>query len=141
MSKTDETLLEAIERRDPITAMSLIEQGVDITVASPNGWTPLMLSVLFDLRPLVQLLLEYGADPNQSTSSSENPSRTALLVAINNARVEALELLLQYRVDLDAPVHGEKKALEWARTLNKRSSKQHEMDSIIDLLEGRPESS
>ena len=77
-------LMAAVEKADVSAILHCLAGGANVNAGSENGWTPLMLAILRGSPAIVKLLLEYGADPNLTTQSYENPSRSALTVAISN---------------------------------------------------------
>ncbi len=101
-SSRNTELLAAVESADDDAILQCLKKGTDANAASENGWTPLMLAVLHGSPATVKLLLEYGADPNLTTQSEENPSRSALAVAIRNGRLEVVQALVDYGANIDA---------------------------------------
>ena len=58
-------LFGAIERHEIEYALCLIGDGARVDEVGYNGWTPLSRAAQFGLLPVVQSLLESGADPNR----------------------------------------------------------------------------
>ncbi len=128
-------LLDAIEHQNVGLVLELLRQGADVNAASQNGWTPLMLAILFGSENLVKLLLNNGADPNLSTASEENPCRSPLAVAISNGRVEMVKLLILHNANTQSISCGEQTALKLAHKLALRPSHRENMADIIKMLE------
>ena len=83
------SLGEALRNRDLEAARSLVEQGVDVNAADPEGLTPLHWAAHWDDLRLVELLLEKGADARARNRYGVTPLHEAATVA-NAAIVEAL---------------------------------------------------
>lgn len=93
-----EALARAAENGDLAEITRLIECGVD-----PNSLDRGRESLLFGHRPeVVRLLLEKGANPNQTTSSGETP----LMRAARQGQVEIVRALLAAGADVNVK-HGE----------------------------------
>lgn len=129
-------LLAAVEAADGRMISQCLQNGADINAPSENGWTPLMLAILHGSFGIVKLLLEQGADPNVTTRSEENPSRSALAVAIRNGRLEAVQALVAYGADSDARGFDGLTSSELAQTLALRPFHQEEITAIAVFLEG-----
>jgi ankyrin repeat protein len=89
----DETLLHffAVESK-PDLVRGLAALGSDVNTENEFGNTPLVEAVIKSDLPMVQLLLELGADPNRPSSRDQN---TALHVAADYERQELVRLLLR----------------------------------------------
>ena len=133
----DKTLLRAVEQGNASQVLTLLQAGAEVGTTSANGRTPLMVAVLFGHGEIARSLLDAGADPNQVTSSEENPQRTALLVAVHNGRTDLVELLAQRGADVNGPGHPGTSIVQVARRLSERPFKQAEMREAVRLLEGR----
>lgn len=73
-----------------IAELMLQDEMSDINFRDYEGDTPLHWAVLLDNAPMVQFLLDNGADISQSNNSGNN----AVMIACINQRVEILRLLL-----------------------------------------------
>lgn len=131
----DKELRASVEEADGSMILQWLERGADVNAGSENGWTPLMLAVLRGSPAIVKLLLEHGADPNLATQSEENPSRTALAVAISNGRLEAVQALVARGADIDARGPDGLIPVELAQKLARRPFHQEKIAAIALLLE------
>ena len=130
----DKELRAAVEEANSNIVLQYLERGADVNAGSENGWTPLMLAVLRDFPAIVKLLLEHGADPNLATQSEENPSRTALAVAISNGRFEAVKALVAYNANIDQRDHNGLMPIELAEKLSLRPFHRQEIVAIASFL-------
>ncbi len=131
----DKELRASVEEADGSMILQWLERGADVNAGSENGWTPLMLAVLRGSPVIVKLLLEHGADPNLATQSEENPSRTALAVAISNGRFEAVQALVAYNVNTDQRDYSGLTPIELAEKLSLRPFHRQEIVAIILFLQ------
>lgn len=131
---SDMELMIAIEGSDSDMVLQRLEHGDNANIASKNGWTPLMLAVLRGSSAIVKLLLEHGADPNLTTQSEENPSRSALAVAISNGRFESVQALVAHDVDIDRRDYSGLTPIELAEKLSRRPFHQEEISAIASFL-------
>ena len=89
-------LLTACQHGDIRIARYLLKRGADANASSPYGSTPLMLAARDSCNcPLINLLLEYGADIN-----AESRGQCALGMAAEKYRRENVILLLERGADL-----------------------------------------
>ncbi len=134
----DRELLIAIEKSNEESngdmVLQCLEHGVNVNAASKNGWTPLMLAVLCGSSAVVKLLLEHGADPNLTTQSEENPSRSALAVAVSNGRFELVQALVAHDVNIDRRDYSGLTPIELAEKLSRRPFHQEEIAAIALFL-------
>lgn len=79
---------------------ALTTEGYDKGTTRPAGYTPLMAAVFNNQTEAVRLLLEKGADPNQT----DTEKTTALLWAslLTEPSVEIVKLLVQHKAELNA---------------------------------------
>jgi ankyrin repeat protein len=68
-------------------------RGADLNTENEFGNTPLIESVIRGVQPMVELLLEFGANPNWQSSRDRN---TALHVAADYERSDAISALLRF---------------------------------------------
>lgn len=72
----------------------LVENGYDVNSISKNNIPALLLATLNSYSPLIEYLLEKGANPNSSTNNY-----TSLKLAIGNNNANHVKLLLKYGSD------------------------------------------
>jgi ankyrin repeat protein len=143
-SAAENTLLDAAERGDRKTALSLLAKGSDPNTPGPDGTTPIMWAASNDDLELVRALIKAGANvklKNQFGTSAiaeaaiigsapiidallkagadpntKNPEgETPLMAVARSGRVEAARLLLEARADVNAKEDfGGQSALMWA---------------------------
>lgn len=139
MRKVDEALFAAVERGDLGKAVRCLESGAEANAVSPIGspgaYTPLMLAVLLGHTRITEALLQRDADPSAETPGEPGvASRTLLSVAVANARVEIVRLLLQHGAAVNGRNDLGLTALSLARRWERRSSRPIEMQEVIELL-------
>ena len=83
---------------------------------------------------MTEQLLKNGADPNLTTRSADNPSRSPLAVAISNGRLAAVKMLVSYYADTKTPNCQGMTAQELAKKLAKRPFQQEAMAEIVSFL-------
>lgn len=88
----DSPLADALARGDTATARQLLEQGVDVNEAQPDGMTALHWAVLRNDGELTDLLLARGADVGAVTRIGDY---TPLHVAVEAGAAEAATRLLE----------------------------------------------
>eukprot|EP01033_Poteriospumella_lacustris_P006513 gene6513-4692_t len=96
--------------------------------------TPLFTAIQHHHLPVVQLLLDYGINPNsQIKTFGRSSSETALMHAISWRNAMIVDVLLRYRADSERPdAHG-KTALHKACAL--RDSSLKDMSSIVEIVD------
>lgn len=72
-------------------AEKLIRLGADVNARDPLGWTPLLLALSAGTVGVIELLLEYGANPLARTRKGED----AVSLAKKFGRVELINLLFK----------------------------------------------
>jgi len=87
--------LAAAQRGDVATLSSLLDKGTKVDYQDGEGWSALMLAVLYGHGRAARTLLEAGADVNLQTSRG----RTALMMAAARGDKALLERLLDDRRD------------------------------------------
>jgi uncharacterized protein len=70
-------LIHAASSGSPGAVRWLLEQGADVNLVAPCGWTPLIAAAVFDRVEAAQILLDAGADPAVRSQGG----RTALEIA------------------------------------------------------------
>ena len=100
-----------------------------------------MLAAMQSSPEIVKLLLENGADPNLTTRSDENPSRSALAVAVSNGRIESVQTLIVYGADIYTRDAAGLTAAALAEKLALRSFRKDEMGAIALFLRDSAKSS
>ena len=78
--------------------------------AGRTGITPLAAAAYMGSEPIVELLIEKGADPN----ALDNTQKTAIIYAAARASPTSFDLLLDHGVDVNARYGNDLTALMWA---------------------------
>ena len=94
----DLRLVAAAADQDREAVLALLDEGVDLDVARPDGATALLFSAHWDDVELVKRLLEAGADVN----AADDHGVTPLERAAENASIAMVETLLAAGADVDA---------------------------------------
>jgi ankyrin repeat protein len=140
----DVPLIDAVKAGDASRVQALIEQGVDVTAAEPDGTTPLHWAAYAQDLEIARLLLAAGAVANVGNrygvrplslacvagnapvvaallEAGANPNttlmegETALMTAARSGSADAVELLLDAGADVNAREHWKgQTALMWA---------------------------
>jgi len=106
-------------------AVALLQAGADpARPVGEGGYTPLMLATANHSEPLVQALIQKGADVNAKNSGGV----TALMIAVANSRADMVELLVRAGANVKAQTDRGDTALSIAR--DKGDPK------VIKLLDG-----
>lgn len=92
----EQLLLQAAGKGDVAMATTLLQKGTDIETFDPSGWTPLLIAVTQHQTPMVQLLLEYGAEPDIKCNLGQ---RTPLHQASEAGYADIVELLLTHKAN------------------------------------------
>ncbi|HLH38212.1 MAG TPA: ankyrin repeat domain-containing protein [Bryobacteraceae bacterium] len=111
-------------RDDLETAKILIQAGANVRVTTREGGiTPLIMACTNGSAPMIQLLLNAGADVNQAKTNGTTP----LMTAAASGSAEAVKILLDHGADVNAKesAHGQT-ALMFAAALNR--------DAVIRVL-------
>jgi len=74
----------------------LLEREADVEARDSSGWTPLMFCSSGPFPSTAQLLLDYGANPNDV---GEVEGWTALMFAAGEGQIEVIQVLLKYGAD------------------------------------------
>ena len=102
----------AVERDDLEMADLLIRAGARVTVPTREGVMPLQLATTNGSAPMLNRLLEAGADPNAALTPSGD---TALMIAAGTGTPEAIRVLLEAGADVNArETWGGTTPLMWA---------------------------
>ena len=108
-----DALVQAVRDGDRAQTATLIEQGVDINAANPDGATALHWAAHLDDLEILRLLLQAGANVNVANVYGVTP----LALACLNANGPIVEVLLQSGADPNlASVSGETPLMTAART-------------------------
>jgi uncharacterized protein len=95
-------LIEAVKDNDLDKARQLLDAGADVNVRDGTAleFTPLLWAAMtYEAEPMVELLLERGADVNVH---AKHEGVTPLMWATQHGRTGNVRLLLQKNPDLDA---------------------------------------
>lgn len=105
-------LKHAVVVESSTSVRTLLDHGADPNLEDRNGWTPLLYAIFLRRpRPMIQMLLDSNANPNHSTSLTENP----LSVALKQRRNDLVCLLLDYGADPDIVEWYKKSPLDIAK--------------------------
>ena len=105
---TNNGLFAAAGRGYAATVELLLEQGAELDMVSPQGWTPLMLAAQGGHEAVVDLLLAKGADPN---AISNDRSATPLCLAAIAGHTGVVKRLLKEGAHVDTKIVGGNTAL------------------------------
>ncbi|WP_165913618.1 M48 family metallopeptidase [Serpentinicella alkaliphila] len=89
-------LIEAVVAGDTDEVKSILESRINPDIVDSEGWTPLMWATQLNDLDMINLFIEYGADPNKIDYYYEE---TALIIALTNDYVEAIAALLEAGAD------------------------------------------
>jgi uncharacterized protein len=127
---TGETALHEAANSDADTARKLIERGADVNVASKDGTTPLIAAVKVGNNDVVELLLVVEGI---KAGAADEEGWTALHYAAQRGDAEAVRLLIQKKVDVNAQSKSGDTPLKLA------SSKGHtEVEQALTAAGARP---
>jgi ankyrin repeat protein/uncharacterized protein YegJ (DUF2314 family) len=93
----DERLIHAVENGDVAAATAALDDQANIEAADKRGCTILMTAVYGQNQPMVEMLLERGANPNEAGDGTP-----VLHFAALTGNVAILDLLLQRGADITA---------------------------------------
>ena len=111
----DRRLVEAMKSHNAALARTLLQEGVDVTVAQGDGVTALHWAAHWNDPDLAQLLVDAGADVNAANDLGVTP----LSLACVNGSARMVELLLQAAANPNAATTtGETVLMTCARTGN-----------------------
>ncbi len=106
-----EKLIRAIESRNTVSALELVRSGVDVNTRYGFMETPpIVLAAQFGIAPLVDALIQAGADPNLADCGRN----TALMEAVRSGSESIVDLLLKAGVKIDRADDLRMTALHWA---------------------------
>lgn len=102
----------AVQLNDLATTDLLIRAGANVAAANQAGATPMLLATINAHAPLIERLLQAGADPNAALSKTGD---TALMMAARTGNAEAVKVLLDHKANVNAKeTWGGTSALMWA---------------------------
>ena len=118
MTRLEDEIIRAAALDQVDDVKSLIAMGADVNAHDPMDATPLSYAVRSGSRkrghvPVIQLLLQHGANPNVSVSCRLTP----LMYAVQRGDVKAVELLLAHKADVNATTQEGHTALMGASIL------------------------
>jgi uncharacterized protein len=92
--------------------LAAVPEGTDVNALSPDGFTPLALTVAFGHNDIATLLITRGADVNARSRALGGVA--PIHAAIFGRNLEGIKLLKEAGADLDAPQEGGFTALHGA---------------------------
>ena len=109
---------------------SYVAKGENVNQIDSSGWTPLLWSTYYNYFPIVEYLLDNGANPNvQSTATQGNifKGSTALIVAAYYGQTDTVKILL---------AHGADKSIKNSVGDTARSlAEKYSFTDVVNLLE------
>ena len=119
----------------------LLKAGANPNRTAKSGTKPLATAAQFYNKPVIDLLIEYGADPNVHTIGGVYGEVSALMMACLKTDVEVVKSLVDRGADVNFENHKKETPLEYllsARYENKDNEKYLEKinkaEEIIDFL-------
>ncbi|MBV1904659.1 MAG: ankyrin repeat domain-containing protein, partial [Pseudomonadales bacterium] len=94
----EKLFVDAVRRGDRELTEKLLNQGIDISSAEANGYTPLAHAVLNGQRDIVPLLLNRGARTDTVFAQKQN----LLHLAAKSSNADTLPLLITHSLDINA---------------------------------------
>lgn len=89
---------KALETKDINILSEILNHGAEVNIYNREGYTPLYIAIITFMQiKFAKLLLRYGSNPNMKNESNEN---TPLHGAILSNRLDSVELLMSYNVDV-----------------------------------------
>ena len=102
----------AVRANDLELADILLRAGAHVAAANEEGATPLFLAALNGNAPIIERLVQAGADPNAPLSATGD---TALMIASRTGSVPAVKVLLDHEAKVNSKeTWGGTTALMWA---------------------------
>src|SRR5262245_51627992 len=95
--KAPPSVLPAVTKADPKAVQAAVKKGADVNAKDSKGFTALMIAAEKGLTPIVQVLLDKGADANDKEPKQ---GRTALMLAAGNGHLETVQALLAKGADV-----------------------------------------
>ena len=89
----------AVERDDLELADVLIRAGARVAARTREGVLPLQLAAINGSAPMIDRLLEAGADPNEALTTAGD---TALMMAARTGKTDAIRVLVEGGANVDA---------------------------------------
>ena len=100
-------IFDAVQNGDIIRVRELLDSGVDPDSKYEfNGKTPLHVASGLGHTDIVELLLEYDANPNIRNNIGDNNGDTSLILASDEGHTEIVKLLLER--DADPNIKGKR---------------------------------
>lgn len=107
---TSKSIIEAILTRSPQICRLILDRRPELNFYSNRG-SSLSLTISIGSFQMVQMLLEFGADPNLA-SPEEN--ETPLILAVKLSNGDIVDLLLQFGAHINVFDRAENRALDYA---------------------------
>lgn len=105
-----DSLLEAVEQNNCLSAALLIKKGADVNAKTDDGRTPLHRAAENNAAETAAVLIQHGADVNAKTDDG----RTPLYLAAGNNVAEVVALLIQHGADVNVKTNHGRTPLHWA---------------------------
>jgi len=100
-----------------------LKKGIDINARNKAKWTALAYACKYNHNEVIKLLVDSGANVNQTV----NVGSTPLQIALNNDNTEIAEYLISHNADIDIKDIMGMTALAW-------SAKQGDLKNVIFLI-------
>lgn len=138
--------VESVRGRNAKVVNLLLERGANAHAQTSSGWTPLMMVACYGDAEIAETLLAHGADPDAFTDEKASAAAegcqttSALRLAIANARLETVRVLLRCGANPNAVNNGGQTARDVAERYINRSFRGElaERAEILALFQATP---
>lgn len=124
------SMSKSVIKGDLYGVKSHLANGENVNQIDSWGWTPLLWSTYYNYYPIVEYLLNNGADPNVQSTETQGiifKGSTALIVAAYYGQPDTVKILLAHGADKNI----KNNAGETARYLAEKFS----FTDVVNLLE------